>query len=177
MKNNQYLSVLTFVLLSGLASIQLLAQGPVVITRAVPDLDALILNIEGNNFQTGVRVFMGAVGFGVDELPVLFVAPTRIEAQLLSSDPGSYRLLVINPGRVQAPPGPKGPRDPRVNEGPKDLRVNEGLSGPRDLRVNEGLSGPKDPRVLRVPRVLRGSPFLTWSRWARVLTSRWGSTT
>ena len=161
MKNNQYLSVLAFVLLSGLASIQLLAQGPVVITRAVPDLDALILNIEGNNFQTGVRVFMGAVGFGVDELPVLFVTPTRIEAQLLSTDPGSYRLLVINPGQVQAAPqlhlspnlatlvvtlgavGPAGPTGPQGEQGPQGAQGDPGPLGPQGPQGPQGETGPE----------------------------------
>ena len=65
-----------------------------VVSVVVADVDAATLRIEGSHFGADPTVLLGSVGGTFVDQPVVTATDTMIEAQLTTSDPGTYVLVV-----------------------------------------------------------------------------------
>jgi hypothetical protein len=144
---SSHLAVLAWILVApSLARAQATRIGNPAITRTTFDVAGNLLVIEGNHFGGDPRVRLGGTGGDQTELTVLFSSDTRIEAELLRPEPGTYRLEVtrtdarfprsdsidvtlgaVGPAGAQGDPGPPGPVGPG---GPPGLPGRPGDPGP-----------------------------------------------
>ena len=108
-------AIVVLILLS--SSPALAAISDPIITATVADTDTMTLLIEGFNLPKG-GVYMGKVGGGAEKLKVLSYSPSAIEAQLLTTEPGTYLVAIfvywdqfwtssVTVGAI-GPQGPKG---------------------------------------------------------------------
>ncbi len=113
-----------------------------VITKAVADVDAAVVYIEGKNFGDSPGVLLGTSEGEMHEQSVIDSSDTYIEAALTTTDPGTYLLLVYSgPARTQGfsmdltigavgPQGPEGPGGPEGGQGPEGQQGPIGPQGP-----------------------------------------------
>ncbi len=121
-----------------------------VITKAEARLENAALYVDGQNFGSNPRVFLGQEEGTIDELEVVSSTDTFIEAVLTTVSSGNHLLIVANgsdlqemfalavtldavtlpeePGS-QGPAGPQGPTGERGPEGPPGPTGPPGLPG------------------------------------------------
>jgi hypothetical protein len=122
-----------------------------VATKAVADLDAGTLSIEGSNFGSSPQVFLGAAGGAFTEQPVVSSTDSTIEALLTTSDPGTY-VLVVRSGpsttgvyALDVTFGTQGPSGPPGPPGSPGLPGADGSPGPPGAEGPPGPPGPPGP--------------------------------
>ncbi len=143
-----------------LTSLSLLASAEItpgfagvpVITSVSANLEDGILFLEGSNFGSHPKVFMGTFGGSFDELMILSSNDeTHIEAQLTTTEPGTYRIVVqrgILFGFLDVTLGASGPPGPTGEPGPKGDRGDPGPPGQNGNDGADGEPGPRGPKGL-----------------------------
>ncbi len=125
-------------------------KGPTpVITKVVADVWTATVFIEGQDFDLNAKVSWGRDGGAIDELVVLSISDSLITAVLTTTLPGTYLLLVQNPGKQTfmdvtiGAVGPAGPQGIQGLQGPMGPTGQQGPVGPAGadggLRVLDAL--------------------------------------
>ena len=162
------LFVITFVLSWVLLTPVVEAQS--LIATAQVDLDNQVIVLIGSNLGPNSTVFMGDENGTLDQLVLLSSGVSFAVAQLGTTAPGTYVVLVVNGASVGfadvtigtvgpegtqgpiGPPGPEGPQGPQGipgPEGPIGPMGPEGLQGPQGIPGPEGPIGPMGPEGLQ----------------------------
>ena len=122
-----------------------------VITKAEARLENAALYVDGQNFGSNPRVFLGREEGTIDELVVVRSTDTFIEVVLTTASSGNHLLIVANGSDLQEMfaltvtldavtlPGETGPQGPVGPQGPPGAQGPTGEPGP------EGPSGPAGP--------------------------------
>jgi hypothetical protein len=87
------------------------------ITRARADVLAERLTLDGRNFGSSPRVFLGAAAGSLDELEVLAAGSGTLEAKLPAVAPGTYLVIVVRGflvASIDVTVGPRGRWDRAV---------------------------------------------------------------
>lgn len=121
------------------------------IAAAFVDTDGARLVLEGERFGSSPVVLMGAAGGALIELRVLAASESRIEAELSTTEAGTYLVLVrkdprrqpnhaaaigvtigaVGPSGPEGPPGPAGPAGPPGPDGADGADGAQGPPGPQ----------------------------------------------
>jgi hypothetical protein len=144
------------------------------ITKATPGgLDTLTptVTIDGANFGSNPRVYLGTVGGLLKELAVMFSSSTRILAALNTVAPASYVLAVsrgngtnqnffislaigsVGPEGAIGPEGPQGPTGPQGIQG---VQGETGATGGTGATGATGATGPIGPQGDLGPQGIQG---------------------
>ena len=118
------------------------------ITKAEARLENAALYVDGQNFGSNPRVFLGREEGTIDELEVVSSTDTFIEVVLTTASSGNHLLIVANGSDLQemfalavtldavtlpeetGPQGPVGPQGPQGVQGPTGEPGPEGPPGP-----------------------------------------------
>jgi len=131
------------------------------VAHAVADVDAVppTLLLEGINHCPGPSVLMGADGGALEPLTVVDSGDGIVLAELNSTEPGTYLVLVNCPmgnrgtivtlgsGGPPGPEGARGPEGPQGPEGPGGPQGPQGMQGPQGPQGPTGPEGPPGPPV------------------------------
>ena len=115
-----------------------------VITKVVADLATATVFVEGQDFDDEATVFWGREIGAIDELPLITRSGSMIVAQLTTTNPGTYLLLVQNASKLAVMDVTIGAVGP---QGPSGVDGAQGPLGP------VGPQGPPAPEVI-MPAVL-----------------------
>ena len=130
-----------------------------VIVTAQVDLDNQVIVLIGSNLGPNSTVFMGDENGTLDQLVLLSSGVSFAVAQLGTTAPGTYVVLVVNGASVGfadvtigtvGPEGTQGPEGPVGPMGPEGLQGLQGIPGP------EGPVGPPGPEGLQGPQGIPG---------------------
>ena len=150
------------------------AEAQSLITNVQLDLDSQVLVAIGANLGPNSTVFMGAETGALDQLNVTNSGTNFVVADLLTTAPGTYVLLVVNGASVgfadvtigpigpigpEGPPGPEGPQGPQGLPGPEGPSGPEGPQGPQGIQGAEGPQGPTGPQGPQGPEGPPGLPI------------------
>ena len=144
MRKNRAITVIAFVACCAAMANAAPPLTPV-ITRVVADLATATVFVEGQDFDDEATVFWGRELGAIDELPLLSRSESIIVAQLTTTNPGTYLLLVQNRSKLAVMDvtiGAVGPQGPGGSDGPQ---------GPVGPGGPQGPPGPLNPNVIAEP--------------------------
>ena len=126
---------------------QLFAQANTpILTRARPDVSQSYMWIDGANFDSETRVFLGREGGTYQLLPILSVTSSVVTVALPSGAGGTYSVVVQNRNRSASTTVAIGVRGPRGEQGVQGEPGPQGEVGRAGEQGLQGDTGPRGPQ-------------------------------